>query len=686
MLDSRKPSNERFEVPSVPAQPDIRLSLNNSARDSFLKLIRTAYEMALNPSMPLKHFKILVKCQRENGVRLVEGKDDSNAAREFIHYIADAIKEKCAAVIASSHFISILSDGSQARKTNDEKELILVRTERNGLPVYFVVSLLEMASLGGTDANSIKAAIDGVFHSAEDDDSCNGRIPLTDYRTKVVSVTSDGASVNLGVYNGVLTQMKRERDWLVTIHCVNHRLELALKDAVKAFKPFDEVDRFYQDVWSLLKNSGKLKSEVAKAAEALNITYYTLSKIHGTRFLNHRRRGFSKLLHNWPALIAAFDNALATPKGYRPETRAKLTGFVKKLKDYSFLCQVAAYLDVLENMGPLSLVFEKSGLMAFEVPSSVEKTLSNFEDMSDEKSWNDIALTSYLAKFTIKEEGEHKTVRVNYAKAGHEKRKAKNREYLDIELEQMTGLRRESIERAIKIRQDAASLLCPLITKRFSTYENGVFKATTWLDPSLWDHSDKQYGKHEINQLCDLFKEPLENTAFDRTKVEAEWRSLKVTQRLLYSKMESSQLWENVLKFRRKEFPNLSILVELGLCISASNSSVERAFSILTQILSDRRLRMRHETMENCLLIKGNDPNWTKEERDALLQRAVELYMVKRRTAVTSEGNAVAGPSTNSDPQPDTNSDETDEPRFMLREESSEESSDIGSSEESSEE
>ena len=45
--------------------------------------------------------------------------------QEFIHYIADAVTEKVAGITASSDFISILSDGSQARKTGSEKEMVL---------------------------------------------------------------------------------------------------------------------------------------------------------------------------------------------------------------------------------------------------------------------------------------------------------------------------------------------------------------------------------------------------------------------------------------------------------------------------------------------------------------------------------------------------------------------------------
>ena len=36
--------------------------------------------------------------------------------REYIHYIAEAVKEKVVAIIVSKNFMAILSDGSQARK------------------------------------------------------------------------------------------------------------------------------------------------------------------------------------------------------------------------------------------------------------------------------------------------------------------------------------------------------------------------------------------------------------------------------------------------------------------------------------------------------------------------------------------------------------------------------------------
>ena len=133
----------------------------------------------------------------------------------------DKIREKVAGIIAGSHFMSVLSDGSQPHKTGSEKELALVRTNKAGLNIYFVVSLLKMAQFGENDAESLKNVVDSVFEKKGNHPT---PIPLDDYLTKMVSATADGANVNMGKSNGTLTMMARERPWLIVIHCMNHRI------------------------------------------------------------------------------------------------------------------------------------------------------------------------------------------------------------------------------------------------------------------------------------------------------------------------------------------------------------------------------------------------------------------------------------------------------------------------------
>ena len=75
MLERSKQPEERV-VPLLagPLQRRIGIVQNKCTDEVYLKLMRTAYELACCTTMPLEHFSVLVKVQRINGTRLIEGK------------------------------------------------------------------------------------------------------------------------------------------------------------------------------------------------------------------------------------------------------------------------------------------------------------------------------------------------------------------------------------------------------------------------------------------------------------------------------------------------------------------------------------------------------------------------------------------------------------------------------------
>ena len=160
-----------------------------------------------------------------HGVALISRKDDNHAVSEYLGSIVASIQEKVAVIMASSHFCSLLSDESQARKTGSDKELVVIRTERGGIPVYITLSLLEISGFGGAGAASLKEGIDQIF----DREKGFLRLDSKKYEQSFVSATADGASVNFGTYNSLLTKIATTRPWLLKIHCNNHRTELAIK-------------------------------------------------------------------------------------------------------------------------------------------------------------------------------------------------------------------------------------------------------------------------------------------------------------------------------------------------------------------------------------------------------------------------------------------------------------------------
>ena len=52
------------------SQRDVGSMFGNNSKDAFIKLTRTVYELAMNPTLPLNQFTTLVKVQQQNGVRL----------------------------------------------------------------------------------------------------------------------------------------------------------------------------------------------------------------------------------------------------------------------------------------------------------------------------------------------------------------------------------------------------------------------------------------------------------------------------------------------------------------------------------------------------------------------------------------------------------------------------------------
>ena len=219
--------------------------MNSNTSQADRRMIKTAYKLALCPQLPLKSFKLLVKCQRMHDVALISGNDDNHAVSEYLGSIFFAgIQEKVAVIMANLHFFSLLSDGSQACRTGSDKELVLIRIERGGIPIYITLSLLEMSDFGGTDAASLKEGIDQIF----DKEKGFLRLDSKKYEQSLVGAPADGASVNFGAYNGLLTKTAATRPWLLKIHCSNHRTELAIKTVFQAsiFKEVEDLTKILE--------------------------------------------------------------------------------------------------------------------------------------------------------------------------------------------------------------------------------------------------------------------------------------------------------------------------------------------------------------------------------------------------------------------------------------------------------
>ena len=100
----------------------------------------------------------------------------------------------------------------------------------------------------------------------------------------------------------------------------------------------------------------------------------------------------------WQVLITAFENILAYCK-IKAETKAKMSGLLKVLRNYEFVMLTCAYIDILEKITLFSLGYEKDHLLVTEVKPSLSTTYLELEDVTDTTGNHDKFLDSHMAKY-----------------------------------------------------------------------------------------------------------------------------------------------------------------------------------------------------------------------------------------------------------------------------------------------
>ena len=88
---------------------------------------------------------------------------------------------------------------------------------------------------------------------------------------KITFLLSDGANVNFGKESGLIAVLQEKRLWVVFIWCFSHRLELALKDALK--QEFDPINETLKNMYYLYETSRKKLRELKKLYQLLKDEY-----------------------------------------------------------------------------------------------------------------------------------------------------------------------------------------------------------------------------------------------------------------------------------------------------------------------------------------------------------------------------------------------------------------------------
>ncbi|KAM9437110.1 zinc finger protein 862-like isoform 2-T2 [Salvelinus alpinus] len=156
---------------------------------------------------------------------------------------------------------------------------------------------------------------------------------------KCISFGADGASVNMGHRGGVIAHLQREAgEHIIPIHCMPHRLELAILTIQKKEPKVSVVYDLLNLIWKTYHFSGQSKRELCVLGQELGVDICTLSSVKGPRWIPHVHRAFKLFLWHGQNKDLATDEGQYSVVLQHTEhlavasTTAEVQGRAKKIK------------------------------------------------------------------------------------------------------------------------------------------------------------------------------------------------------------------------------------------------------------------------------------------------------------------------------------------------------------------
>ena len=281
---------------SIVASAPIVVALNTMSSDERERTrnkFDIAYFMATE-QISFRKFPGLCELERRHGLNIGTNYTNEASARTFTHFIAEAHRMELASALHQVKFFSILLDGSTDSRNIENELLLVVWFDKDGpvdgKKVLTRTSYLKIARPATATAKGIfdvlQTALQGLGISTISREEC----------AKIVGIGTDGAAANIAGA-GLKGLVDKEIPWVVWLWCMAHRLELAVKDALR-HTHFDVIDEMLLRLYLLYESSPKkcreLEEIVLELRECLSVD------VGGTRPV--RASGSRWISHKWNAM------------------------------------------------------------------------------------------------------------------------------------------------------------------------------------------------------------------------------------------------------------------------------------------------------------------------------------------------------------------------------------------------
>jgi hypothetical protein len=218
-----------------------------------------------------------------------------HAYGNIVRHIASSMKKEIAeCIITNQCKFSIMIDESTS-VSNVQSIIVFIRLILDDSVCTYFFGLVPLAK---ASAASIFETLISFFNDSGLSDAILSQ--------QLVGFCSDGAISMIGQYSGVATLLKARYPIVQSFHCMAHRLELAVKNAVDTVNVTCHFRCFVDELYKVYSMSPKNQAELESIAETLCFQLLKVQKVFDFRWVLSSFVAVRALLRDFPALFKHF--------------------------------------------------------------------------------------------------------------------------------------------------------------------------------------------------------------------------------------------------------------------------------------------------------------------------------------------------------------------------------------------
>ncbi|XP_070579845.1 zinc finger protein 862-like [Ptychodera flava] len=397
---------------------------------------------------------------------------------------------------------------------------------------------------------------------------------------KVVGFIGDGASVNTGHVNGVISIFQRNvNQSIIILKCMSHRVELAFKDAMKTSSHFKQVYDLLDQLFKFFHKSPKQTGGLKEAFQALDKQVIMPTRVGGTRWIGHTQRALQNMIKAYPALMRHLSQVATTRTQFAAQPKAKF--LMGKLRSRTVLLFAHFVNDIPAVIVKLSMFLQQRQTCIYQVHEQLKATAKHIKKFENRSGPEQRKLQASLDSNDGVFEGER-----------------------------LTGSQ-SSTEIDNNVSKVVQGLVKALET-RFQDTDKGVLECTKLADVTSWPatYDDAiDFGDHLLAAFIDHYHHNLSEAGIDVSAAELEWTSLKQALYNTDSFNIHSMTWQTINRLFHTQYPNVLGLVDLILSLPAGTSECERGFSQMKVTKTSYRNKLKSTTMSMLMTIQLHSPS-----------------------------------------------------------------------------